>query len=398
MLGSPWGIEDASCPSRPNPPVPTWHAHAKYRFQVGLGDDMIGYEKPAWSFWEDTQGSYANTDCQSDPHNHRHGLENEAVGPTMSNMVAQKLTNLLDAEPDLTSQIRLGRFVKADGSLTNAYSAPADHGTPGHFLGHAVAIWLAAPGSTTLNAQPGRPDSGTIVALPRIGSFGLRRVNSNGDFMDFDGADQPGGLPDIMTRGMLVKSRAGNVVRRYYVNVYPALTVTGQLGASRLPPAACRDHLAPRSRFIHDELEWSVGRLVLRGAASDRGCLGSIVQNWPTCTSRWRRRSAAGAAPSCGRTTVSRAREGAAIRAGSGCGAPRGGCSSATDSSCLGATSPWCGLWTARATASSRRCARTGCRSRSGDRRSRYRGGARASRWISTPSLTVVVTRHRWRA
>ena len=279
MLGSPWGIEDASCPSRPNPPVPTWHAHAKYRFQVGLGDDMIGYEKPAWSFWEDTQGSYANTDCQSDPHNHRHGLENEAVGPTMSNMVAQKLTNLLDAEPDLTSQIRLGRFVKADGSLTNAYSAPADHGTPGHFLGHAVAIWLAAPGSTTLNAQPGRPDSGTIVALPRIGSFGLRRVNSNGDFMDFDGADQPGGLPDIMTRGMLVKSRAGNVVRRYYVNVYPALTVTGQLGASRLPPAACRDHLAPRSRFIHDELEWSVGRLVLRGAASDRGCLGSIVQN-----------------------------------------------------------------------------------------------------------------------
>src|SRR2546428_158376 len=158
----------------------------------------------------------------------------------MSNMVAQKLTNLLDAEPDLTSQIRLGRFVKADGSLTNAYSAPADHGTPGHFLGHAVAIWLAAPGSTTLNAQPGRPDSGTIVALPRIGSFGLRRVNSNGDFMDFDGADQPGGLPDIMTRGMLVKSRAGNVARRYYVNVYPALTVTGQLGASRLPPAACR--------------------------------------------------------------------------------------------------------------------------------------------------------------
>src|SRR5439155_11531909 len=26
MLGSPWGIEDAGCDMRPNPPVPTWHA------------------------------------------------------------------------------------------------------------------------------------------------------------------------------------------------------------------------------------------------------------------------------------------------------------------------------------------------------------------------------------
>jgi len=35
---------------------------------------------------------------------------------------------------------------------------------------------------------------------------------------------------------MLVKTRRGRVVRRYYVNVYPALTVSGQLGAAR-PPA-----------------------------------------------------------------------------------------------------------------------------------------------------------------
>jgi hypothetical protein len=42
MLGSPWGIEDAECPNRPNPSVPTWHAHAAYRFQVGLANDLIG--------------------------------------------------------------------------------------------------------------------------------------------------------------------------------------------------------------------------------------------------------------------------------------------------------------------------------------------------------------------
>src|SRR5439155_13361529 len=50
MLGSPWGIETAGCPDRPNPPVPTWHARATYRFQVGLADDLIGYISPASSF------------------------------------------------------------------------------------------------------------------------------------------------------------------------------------------------------------------------------------------------------------------------------------------------------------------------------------------------------------
>src|SRR5438552_234323 len=122
MLGGPWGIEDASCPNRENPPVPTWHASAKYRFQVGLGDDLIGYEKPPWSFLYDTPGSFTPTDCTS-------------------------------------------------------------------------------------------------------------RVAANGDFMDFDGADQPNGS-NIDTRRMLVKVSGGGVQKRYYVNVYPALTVSGSLGAA----------------------------------------------------------------------------------------------------------------------------------------------------------------------
>ncbi len=278
MLGGPWGREDASCPNRPNPPVPTWHARAAYRFQVGLGDDMIGYEKPPWSFLYDTQGSYTMTDCTSDPHNHHHGLEDESVGPTGSNLVAQKLTALLDGEPDLTAQIRLGRYVKADGSLTDAYKGPADQGAPGHFPNRAVAIWLAAPGSTTLNAQPGHPDSGTIVALPSVGRFGGRKVDATGSFMDFDGAFDPFG-PGIDTRGMLVRSASGGVVRRYYVDVYPELSVSGKLGPAIRPPSPCRDRLAPRSRFRRDELHWSPERLVFKGSASDRGCSGSAAAN-----------------------------------------------------------------------------------------------------------------------
>jgi hypothetical protein len=230
MLGSPWGIEDASCPSREDPPVPTWHASAKHRFQVGLGDDLIGYEKQAWSF-EYSPPTFTSPDCNTDPHDHSHSLEGESVGPVASNMVAQKLTDLLDQNPDPAAEIRLGRYVKADGTLTDAYSVPQDQGAPGHFPTGAVAIWLADPGSTTLDADQGQPDSGTIVALGDVGSFGGRPVDANGEFMDFDGAGQPG-VPNVSTRGMLVRASDGSVQRRYYVNVYPALSVSGTLGPS----------------------------------------------------------------------------------------------------------------------------------------------------------------------
>jgi hypothetical protein len=167
MLGTPWGIEDASCPARDDPPVPTWHSGAKYRFQVGLGDDLIGYLKQAWSF-EYSPPTFTSTDCQTDPHGHSHTLEGESVGPVASNMVAEQLTALLDQNPDPAAEFRLGRYVRVDGTLTAAYSNPLDQGAPGHFPKDAVAIWLADPGSTTLNAAPG-PDSGTIVALDGIG-------------------------------------------------------------------------------------------------------------------------------------------------------------------------------------------------------------------------------------
>jgi hypothetical protein len=118
---------------------------------------------------------------------------------------------------------------------------PQDQGAPGHFPTDAVAIWMAAPGSTTLDPVAGHPDSGTIVSLGNIGSFGGRPVDARGEFMDFDGASQPGG-PDVSTRGMVVTGTSGGVVKRYYVNVYPALTTTGALG-----PAAPAGYVRPKA-------------------------------------------------------------------------------------------------------------------------------------------------------
>jgi hypothetical protein len=228
MLGGPWGIEDASCPTRANPPVPTWHASAKYRFQAGLADDLIGYLKPAWSFLYDTPGFFTPTDCTSDPHGHSHSLEDESVGWTAGNLVAENLTDILDDNPDPVAEVRLGRYIKADGSLTS--TTPLQQVAPGHFPQGAVAVWIAAPGETTLNATPGQPDSGTIVALDNVGSFGSRPVDYNGAFMDFDGHQLSS--PDLMTRGMVVSSSDGTVEKRYYVDVYPELTVSGALGAA----------------------------------------------------------------------------------------------------------------------------------------------------------------------
>jgi uncharacterized repeat protein (TIGR01451 family) len=261
ISGGPWGIEDASCSTAPNPPVPSWHASAKHRFRIGLADDLIGYEQPAWSYQYgsdldagDPEGAAPLYDptptCNGDPFNHSHSLESEALGPTGSNLAAQNLAALLDANPDPAAEIRLGRYIKANGELTDAQPASLDPGVPGHFPvpagtlpgvdtpKDAVAIWIAAPGETTLNATPGQPDSGTIVTLDDIGSFGGRPVDANGVFMDFDGVEEPNG-PDFNTRGMLVKvdNGSGAVQKRYYVDVYPALTVSGSLGPSS-PPAA----------------------------------------------------------------------------------------------------------------------------------------------------------------
>jgi hypothetical protein len=195
MVGSHWGIEDASCPERANPPVPTWHAHARFRFQVGLADDLIGYLIPAWGFA--TQPGAFTTTCvtdqdDKDQRGHQHKLETESVGPTAANVVAQQLTALLDAAPQPGTKILPGRFIQPDGTLTRS---PAG----------AVGMWLA----------DGSPD-GLIVAVDGVEGFGARRVDRSATFMDYDGAAQP--APDLLTHGM------GGRQHRWFVDVYPDVT------------------------------------------------------------------------------------------------------------------------------------------------------------------------------
>ena len=228
-VGSPWGIEDAPCADRANPPVAAWHAGATWRFEVGLADDMLGYLLPPWAFA--TEPGFTQSTCTTDPNadkdskGHQHKLEDESVGWDAAGDIATQLSALLDRDPvvrDTTASIQTGRFVLADGTLSHS---PAG----------AVALWLTDPQSTSLT-----PGTGTLVALPGIRGFGTgtSRVvpDAYGEFIDYDGTVQPGG-PDITTRGMAVVDGDGGVVHRWYADVYPALTGSS-LGAADGGPGA----------------------------------------------------------------------------------------------------------------------------------------------------------------
>ena len=242
--GNPFGQNEASCPERTEPPTPAWHASAAHHIEMGLGDDMLGYEIPAWGWFADS-GVYADPSCPAgsqatsnptadyDQHGNYHKLESESVGPDVGNLVAQHVSGLLDCDAAGTlaacsntsgavcatgvRTIEPGRFLLADGSFTR-------RGRDG-----PVGMWVLPCGTTAF-----APGTGTLVALPGFDSFGGAAVTLHGVFMDFDG--HPQSAPDIDTRGMLVINRDGSVIR-YFVDPYPVLTGASP-GAATSAPAA----------------------------------------------------------------------------------------------------------------------------------------------------------------
>src|SRR5262249_32302903 len=153
-VGSPWGIEEASCPERSNPQVPSWHARARFRASIGLANDLIGYLIPAWG-WSTGPG-FTNSTCFNDqndvdPAGHQHKLETESVGWSAGNLIADNLAALLDQRPDPLAHIRLGRFVMPDGSLSRR--------APG-----AIGILLTPDDSCPVFTPVGT----TLVTLPSV--------------------------------------------------------------------------------------------------------------------------------------------------------------------------------------------------------------------------------------
>ncbi|TMM09153.1 MAG: hypothetical protein E6G00_11050 [Actinobacteria bacterium] len=279
MLGTPFGKEEESC-DRPNPAVPTWHARALYRFQVGLADDLVGYLIPAWGFAEipgvfNTDACGLNPQTRRDMNGHKHKLETESIGPTGANDIANTLASMLNSEKDPTAHIVQGRFVLPDGSYS-------------HWPTGAAGILVPAAGASALD-----PAGGTLIGDPHTAGFGRRGVDATGFFMDYDG--QPQSRPDVTTRGMMVFDPRGCVAARYYLDVFPTLDGSKKLGAAASqakvkpvgscahsvqpgakggPKPGCPDRRPPRSAINHRRSGLHRNRLVLYGRAYDRGCNG----------------------------------------------------------------------------------------------------------------------------
>jgi hypothetical protein len=206
--GSHWGI-DEGCGSRANPPVPSLASSATYRWDMGLANDMIGYESPAWSWGSDTTTYVDPLDAcslgQESSGDHHHGLEDESTGPTGANIVASQLTADVRAlDGTGFSDIVVGRYLFADGTASRRPYEMRPFASDG-----IVAVSRRAVGMVF-----GSGASRRVVALAGYTTLGSYAVTDIGTFIDFDGQTQTGA--DFTTRGMLVAGRAT------YLDVYPA--------------------------------------------------------------------------------------------------------------------------------------------------------------------------------
>ncbi|MFN2582727.1 MAG: hypothetical protein ABR498_08320 [Candidatus Dormibacteria bacterium] len=228
--GHPFGVEQISCPERPEPATASWHASATHKIEMGLADDMLGYLIPAPGWFADPavyadpncpQGAQFNSDPSADydQYNNYHKLESESVGPDTGNSVGVHLSSLADCAAAGTLQacstaastcvtgnrtIEPGRFLLADGTFTRK-----GRDSP-------VGMWLLPCGTTSFASA-----TGTLIALDGISAFGSQAVQLHGVFMDFDGRPQPS--PDINTRGMLVTQGSGTSTY-YFLDAYAALS------------------------------------------------------------------------------------------------------------------------------------------------------------------------------
>ena len=197
--GSHWGT-DEGCPTRSNPPVPAQHSTATYRWDVGLADDMIGYELPAWG-WDADRTVYVNPldPCafnDTAEGGHHHALEDESLGPTAGNIIATRLAGLLDrVDTGTRDAFASGRYLFADGRVSRRpYVAPfAPDGvvTPSE---RAIGVIGVA---------------GKVVMLPGSDVAGTYHADGHGTFVDYDGRPQTGA--DQQTRGVtLIDAVGGN--------------------------------------------------------------------------------------------------------------------------------------------------------------------------------------------
>ena len=189
------GPDDMPFPQYDLPPWPLPHMHAPYRFQEGLGEDMIGYIFPRGN-GIGVPGEDPNNPTGEGPDRFGcgHSDDSEAASSQTGDIVGNALVALLDSRGLPPERVVTGRYVLPDGSLSR---------DP---LGRPVIKC-----DVDTSYQPGGP--ATAVFVPGEG------VVAPATWMSLDG--RPQGTPDRNTRGYF--DGAGN---RVWLDVWPSVTET----------------------------------------------------------------------------------------------------------------------------------------------------------------------------
>jgi hypothetical protein len=178
-------------PSWSPPPWIMARMNTRWRFVVGLGDDMIGYIFPR------TNAVGVPTADNLDPSDTDrfgcgHSDDGEAASASAGDLVADQLASIMPAGHDV---VFTGRFLWRDGTL---HRSPIGDG------GQACT----GVGNTFVPA-PGGGASGVAVGPFRVPVDGH-------DLRWMDATGQPQAAPDTQTRGVI--DRSGH---RYWIDVFP---------------------------------------------------------------------------------------------------------------------------------------------------------------------------------
>ena len=192
-------IRSSGGPADEATPDPAWspppwimaRMNTRWRFVVGLGDDMIGYIFPVTNaVGVPTAGNLDPPD--TDRFGCSHSDDGEAASARAGDLVADQLASIMPAGHDV---LVTGRYVWRDGSL---HRSPIGDG------GQACA----GAGNTFVPA-PGGGASGVAVGSLRVPVDGH-------DLRWMDATGQPQAAPDTQTRGVI--DRFGH---RYWIDVFP---------------------------------------------------------------------------------------------------------------------------------------------------------------------------------
>lgn len=271
-LRSFMGPDDMPFPQYDLPPWPLPHMHALYRFQEGLGEDMIGYIFPRGN-GIGVPGEDPNnpTGAGADRFGCGHSDDSESAGSQTGDIVGNALVALLDSHGLQPERVVRGRYVLPDGSLSrDPLGRPVlkcNVDTTYQPAGQATAVFIPGEGviaPTTWMSLDGRPQS-----TPDRNTRGYFDTAGNRVWLDV--------WPEVSEVPSYVRPRGATPFRVPLVPAFePCTSPNSTHGAplsfgSCAPPRQTSPNLTVGTPDANGQAANSIGYLLLKAIAGDPG-------------------------------------------------------------------------------------------------------------------------------